>query len=202
MRAAFSFRSGVVQRRNGGTRERSVEPYRVLDLSRVLAGPWAAQTLADLVATGIKVEKPDGGDDTRSWGPRGRYAQAPLRRSSKGPQAAAPFKQRAAGRCARPTALSTQLIGFSGVAMAQQFAGSSASAFVIGEGLDTVDDDRMVALGPLYAAPFTAREIVRDFADPVGLDTEVSQVINDHVRRPSLAQHPAVAETCGMRRQR
>src|SRR5260370_19022377 len=84
MRAAFSFRSGVVQRRNGGPRERSVEPYRVLDLSRVLAGPWAAQTLADLVATGIKVEKPDGGDDTRSWGPRGRYAQAPLRRSSKG----------------------------------------------------------------------------------------------------------------------
>src|SRR6266852_8673738 len=108
MRAA---RSGVVQRRNGGTRERSVEPYRVLDLSRVLAGPWAAQTLAGLVATGIKVEKPDGGDDTRSWGPRGRYAQAPLHRSSKGPQAAA----------RRPTALSTQPIGFSGVAMAQQF---------------------------------------------------------------------------------
>jgi len=42
---------------------------RVLDLSRVLAGPWAAQTLADLGATVIKVEKPDGGDDTRSWGP-------------------------------------------------------------------------------------------------------------------------------------
>src|SRR5260370_40411257 len=82
-------RSGVVQRRNGGTRERSVEPYRVLDLSRVLAGLWAAQTLADLVATGIKVEKPDSGDDTRSRGPRGHYAQAPLRRSSKGPQAAA-----------------------------------------------------------------------------------------------------------------
>ena len=42
---------------------------RVLDLSRVLAGQWAAQTLADLGATVIKVEKPDGGDDTRSWGP-------------------------------------------------------------------------------------------------------------------------------------
>jgi crotonobetainyl-CoA:carnitine CoA-transferase CaiB-like acyl-CoA transferase len=42
---------------------------RVLDLSRVLAGPWAAQTLADLGAAVIKVEKPDDGDDTRSWGP-------------------------------------------------------------------------------------------------------------------------------------
>ena len=42
---------------------------RVLDLSRVLAGPWAAQTLADLGAEVIKVEKPGVGDDTRSWGP-------------------------------------------------------------------------------------------------------------------------------------
>ncbi len=42
---------------------------RVLDLSRVLAGPWAGQTLADLGAEVIKVERPDGGDDTRSWGP-------------------------------------------------------------------------------------------------------------------------------------
>lgn len=42
---------------------------RVLDLSRVLAGPWASQTLADLGATVIKVEHPDRGDDTRSWGP-------------------------------------------------------------------------------------------------------------------------------------
>ncbi|MDP3413818.1 MAG: CoA transferase, partial [Polaromonas sp.] len=42
---------------------------RVLDLSRVLAGPWASQMLADLGAEVIKVEHPDRGDDTRSWGP-------------------------------------------------------------------------------------------------------------------------------------
>src|ERR1700727_468137 len=42
---------------------------RVLDLSRVLAGPWAGQLLADLGADVIKVERPGAGDDTRSWGP-------------------------------------------------------------------------------------------------------------------------------------
>jgi len=42
---------------------------RVLDLSRIMAGPWAGQILADLGADVIKVERPGAGDDTRSWGP-------------------------------------------------------------------------------------------------------------------------------------
>ncbi len=42
---------------------------KVLDMSRILAGPWASQLLADLGAEVIKVEHPEGGDDTRSWGP-------------------------------------------------------------------------------------------------------------------------------------
>lgn len=42
---------------------------RVLDLSRVLAGPWCGQVLADLGAEVIKIERPQSGDDTRGWGP-------------------------------------------------------------------------------------------------------------------------------------
>ncbi|MEO7242613.1 MAG: CaiB/BaiF CoA-transferase family protein [Variovorax sp.] len=42
---------------------------RVLDLSRVLAAPWAGQLMADMGATVIKVERPGAGDDTRAWGP-------------------------------------------------------------------------------------------------------------------------------------
>ncbi len=59
----------------------ALEHIRVLELSRVLAGPWAAQTLADLGAEVIKVEKPGVGDDTRSWAP-------PYARTSRGEQSA------------------------------------------------------------------------------------------------------------------
>ncbi len=51
------------------TQQGALSHIRVLDLSRILAGPWASQLLADLGADVIKVERPVSGDDTRSWGP-------------------------------------------------------------------------------------------------------------------------------------
>lgn len=55
------------------TADRSKQPplagFRVIELARVLAGPWAGQMLADMGADVIKVENPEGGDDTRAWGP-------------------------------------------------------------------------------------------------------------------------------------
>ena len=53
----------------------ALDGLRVLDLSRVLAGPWATQLLGDLGAEIIKIEHPVRGDDTRSWGPPFQFGE-------------------------------------------------------------------------------------------------------------------------------
>ena len=47
----------------------ALQDIKVVDLSRILAGPWASQMLADMGAQVIKIEQPNKGDDTRFWGP-------------------------------------------------------------------------------------------------------------------------------------
>lgn len=71
---------------------------RVLDLSRVLAGPWAGQTLADLGADVIKIERPGSGDDTRHWGP-------PYLRDTEGNETAEAAYYLAANRNKRSVAI-------------------------------------------------------------------------------------------------
>ena len=61
---------------------RALEKIRVVDMTRVLAGPWATQLLADLGADVIKIERPGSGDDTRAWGPPWFEAQDGQRESA------------------------------------------------------------------------------------------------------------------------
>ena len=55
---------------NPTDRQPALHGVRILDLTRVLAGPWCTMNLSDYGADVIKVENPRGGDDTRTWGPK------------------------------------------------------------------------------------------------------------------------------------
>eukprot|EP01112_Ceratiomyxa_fruticulosa_P003395 TRINITY_DN1375_c0_g1_i5.p1 TRINITY_DN1375_c0_g1~~TRINITY_DN1375_c0_g1_i5.p1 ORF type:complete len:446 (+),score=78.54 TRINITY_DN1375_c0_g1_i5:418-1755(+) len=64
-----SFKSNIQCRRFSNLAPRPLSVFKVLDLSRVLAGPWSTQIFGDLGAEVIKIEHPTNGDDTRKWGP-------------------------------------------------------------------------------------------------------------------------------------
>src|SRR5713226_7649856 len=86
--------------------------------------------------------------------------------------------------------------------MAQQLAWGRARALVFRESLDSIHDDRSIALRALHPAPFAARQVMRHFADPIRLDVESLEVVYNDVGRRALAQDAAVAEARRMRGER
>ena len=66
------------------TKTRPLDGIRVIDFSRVLAGPLVGQILGDLGADVIKIERPGHGDDTRTWGPNKCLAEYRLSASMRG----------------------------------------------------------------------------------------------------------------------
>ena len=99
----------------------ALDGLRVLDLSRVTAGPWCTQTLADLGADVLKVERPGDGDDTRSWGP-------PFMRTAGGEATAESVSFAAVNRGKRSVELD-----FSDPAQAQAIRSLAAQADVLVE---------------------------------------------------------------------
>src|SRR5579864_700610 len=87
--------------------------------------------------------------------------------------------------------LSPNKPNLSGAPVAQQLARRRAGAFTFREGLFAVDYNRAITLGVLHPPPFTARKIVYDFADPVGLDAQSGKLIHHHVGPRPFAQHSA-----------
>src|SRR5712692_11798051 len=88
--------------------------------------------------------------------------------------------------------------GFLGVSVTQKLTWGCPSAFAFIERHLAVDNDGLVPLGPLDPAPLAAREVVGDLADPLGVDGQPVKVVHDHVGSRAFAQHPAVAEACGL----
>ncbi len=95
---------------------RILDGIRILDLTRVLAGPWATQHLADLGAEVIKIERPGHGDDTRKWGP-------PFLRDREGRDTADAAYFLAANRGKKSVAL--DIASPEGQALARRLAGAS-----------------------------------------------------------------------------
>ena len=94
----------------------ALEGIVVLDLSRILAGPWCTQILADLGATVIKVERPGTGDDTRAWGP-------PFLKDQNGEETSEPAYYLAANRGKQSVTLN--IATPEGSAIARELAGKA-----------------------------------------------------------------------------